>query len=260
VSASTKQTAMPGTAAGAGVRPGLDKQPDAVTAMFDRVAPRYDLLNLLMTAGYVRRWRRATTSAIEPRPGEWILDVAAGTGASSVPLARAGARVLASDPSPRMLEVGRRRHPGLDFAHADALELPFEDATFDTVTISFGLRNIADPPRALREMARVCRPGGRLVVCEFSTPTTSLLRAGHRRFVRMVLPWLGRLASSDPAAYHYLADTVLDWPDQRELAALVARSGWEHVEHRDLSGGIVAVHRATRSGGSPFSNRTENLR
>lgn len=252
--------ATPETATRPGVRPGLDKQPDAVTAMFDRVAPRYDLLNVLMTGGYVGRWRRATTSAIEPRPGEWILDVAAGTGASSVPLARAGARVLASDPSPRMLEVGRRRHPSLDFAPADALELPFEDETFDTVTISFGLRNIADPSRALREMARVCRPGGRLVVCEFSTPTSSLLRAGHRRFVQTALPLLGRLASSDPAAYHYLADTVLDWPDQRGLAALIARSGWENVEHRDLSGGIVAVHRATRRGARPFSTRSENPR
>ena len=252
--------ATPETATRPGVRPGLDKQPDAVIAMFDRVAPRYDLLNVLMTGGYVGRWRRATTSAIEPRPGEWILDVAAGTGASSVPLARAGARVLASDPSPRMLEVGRRRHPSLDFAPADALELPFEDETFDTVTISFGLRNIADPSRALREMARVCRPGGRLVVCEFSTPTSSLLRAGHRRFVQTALPLLGRLASSDPAAYHYLADTVLDWPDQRGLAALIARSGWENVEHRDLSGGIVAVHRATRRGARPFSTRSENPR
>lgn len=228
------------------VRPGLDRQPAAVTAMFDRVAPRYDLLNLMMTGGYVVRWRRATTAALAPRRGERILDVAAGTGASSLPLAEAGARVIASDPSPGMLAVGRRRHPHLDFVPADALDLPFADDSFDAVTISFGLRNIGDSERALREMARVCRPGGRLVLCEFSTPTTGLLRAGHRRVVRGLLPRLGRLASSDPPAYRYLADTVLAWPDQRALARVIAGCGWTDVRYRNLSGGIVAVHRAVR--------------
>lgn len=228
-------------------RPGLDRRPDTVTAMFDRVAPRYDLLNSMMTGGYVRQWRRATTAAIAPQPDEDILDVAAGTGTSTLPLAMAGARVIASDPSPGMLAAGRRRHPQLDFVHADALALPFADDSFDAVTIVFGLRNIGDPKRALREMARVCRPGGRLVVCEFSTPTTPLLRAGHRLVVRALLPMLGRLASSDPPAYHYLADTVLDWPDQHALAVAIAQCGWERVEHRNLSGGIVALHRATRA-------------
>ncbi|MRG58993.1 ubiquinone/menaquinone biosynthesis methyltransferase [Agromyces sp. CFH 90414] len=231
------------------VRPGLDRQPASVTAMFDRVAPRYDLLNLLMTGGHVTRWRQAATAALAPRRGEDILDVAAGTGTSSVPLAATGARVVASDPSPGMLAVGRRRHPHLDFVRADAFDLPFADATFDAVTITFGLRNIGDAERALREMARVCRPGGRLVVCEFSTPTTPLVRAGHRLVVRGLLPTLGRLASSDPPAYRYLADTVLDWPDQYALAAAIARCGWERVEHRNLSGGIVALHRATRPRG-----------
>jgi len=230
----------------AAVRPDLDRQPAAVTAMFDRVAPRYDLLNLLMTGGYVTRWRHATTRAIVPQRDEDILDVAAGTGTSSLPLAMAGARVTAADPSPGMLAVGRRRYPQLDFIAADALDLPFADATFDAVTIVFGLRNIGDPQRALREMARVCRPGGRLVVCEFSTPTTPMLRAGHRWVVRGLLPTLGRLASSDPPAYHYLAETVLDWPDQHSLARAISRCGWVRVEHRNLSGGIVALHRATR--------------
>jgi demethylmenaquinone methyltransferase / 2-methoxy-6-polyprenyl-1,4-benzoquinol methylase len=228
------------------VRPDLDRRPDAVVAMFDRVAPRYDLLNSLMTGGYVTRWRRATTKAIAPQRDEDILDVAAGTGTSSLPLAMAGARVTVSDPSPGMRAAGRRRHPQLDFVAADALDLPFADATFDAVTIVFGLRNIGDPQRALREMARVCRPGGRLVVCKFSTPTTPMLRAGHRWVVRGLLPTLGRLASSDPPAYHYLAETVLDWPDQHSLARAISRCGWVRVEHRNLSGGIVALHRATR--------------
>ncbi len=214
--------------------------------MFDRVAPRYDLLNLLMSGGLVSRWRRAATAAVAPRPGLDVLDVAAGTGASSLPLAEAGARVVASDPSTGMLEVGRRRHPQLVFARADALRLPFADASFDVVAISFGLRNIGDPERALREMARVCRPGGRLVVCEFSTPTSRLIRLGHRVVVTVLLPSLGRLASSDPPAYRYLADTVLAWPDQRRLAGLIAGCGWSDVAHRSLSGGIVALHRATR--------------
>jgi demethylmenaquinone methyltransferase/2-methoxy-6-polyprenyl-1,4-benzoquinol methylase len=227
--------------------PGLDRQPVAVAAMFDRVAPRYDLLNLMMTGGYVVRWRRAMTAAVAPRPGETILDVAAGTGTSSLPLAGAGARVTASDPSPGMLAVGRRRHPHLRFVQADALALPFADATFDVVTITFGLRNIGDAEHALREMARVCRPGGRLVLCEFSTPTGPLLRTGHRMVVRGLLPMLGRLASSDPPAYRYLAATVLDWPDQYALAATIRRCGWRHVEHRNLSRGIVALHRATRA-------------
>lgn len=241
-----RQTVYAHTRLGMAARPGMDRRRDAVVAMFDRVAARYDLVNALMTAGYVHRWRLATTSTVAPRPGERILDVAAGTGASSLPLVRAGAHVLASDPSPRMLEVGRLRHPDIDFTHADALELPFNDGVFDAVTISFGLRNIADPVRALSEMARVCRPGGRLIVCEFSTPTSALLRLGHRAFVRAVLPWVGRVASSDPAAYGYLADTVLDWPDQHDLSRLIASSGWRSVEHRNLSGGIVALHRAER--------------
>lgn len=233
------------------VRPGLDRQSAAVSAMFDRVAPRYDLLNLLMTGGYVTRWRRAVTAAIAPQPGERILDVAAGTGTSSVPLDKAGAQVVASDPSPGMLAAGRRRHPHLTFAYADALDLPFANASFDAVTISFGLRNIGDTERALREMARVCRPGGRLVICEFSTPMTPLLRAGHRAVVRRMLPALGRLASSDPPAYHYLAETVLSWPDQRALAAVIRASGWHDVEYRNLSGGVVAIHRAIRPSAKP---------
>lgn len=227
-------------------RPGLDRQPTAVAAMFDRVAPRYDLLNLLMSGGFVLRWRRAMTAAVAPRHGERILDVAAGTGTSSLALAAAGARVTASDPSPGMLAVGRQRHPHLDFVEADALDLPFPDASFDAVTITFGLRNIGDARRALREMARVCRPGGRLVICEFSTPTTPPLRFGHRLFVRGLLPALGRLAS-DPPAYRYLAETVLDWPDQFALAGVIGECGWDRVQHRNLSSGIVAIHRALRS-------------
>jgi demethylmenaquinone methyltransferase/2-methoxy-6-polyprenyl-1,4-benzoquinol methylase len=154
----------------------LDKQPHEVAAMFDDVAERYDLTNDVLSLGQTRLWRRAVAQAVDARPGQRVLDLAAGTGSSSLPFAAAGAQVVAADFSLGMLRVGKRAHPGLDLLAGDALRLPFADAAFDAVTISFGLRNVSDVDAALVEMARVTRPGGRLVVCEFSHPTWAPFR------------------------------------------------------------------------------------
>ncbi|HEX4790791.1 MAG TPA: ubiquinone/menaquinone biosynthesis methyltransferase, partial [Actinospica sp.] len=152
-------------------RASLAKEPHEVAAMFDGVAERYDLTNDLLSLGQTRLWRKAVAQAVDARPGERVLDLAAGTGTSSVPFLQAGASVVACDFSLGMLEVGRQRNPGLDFVAGDAMKLPFRDGSFDAVTISFGLRNVTDTTAALRELHRVTKPGGRLLVCEFSHPT-----------------------------------------------------------------------------------------
>jgi demethylmenaquinone methyltransferase/2-methoxy-6-polyprenyl-1,4-benzoquinol methylase len=227
-------------------RADLDKQPIEVAAMFDEVAERYDLTNDVLALGQTRLWRRAVVNAVAPRPGERILDLAAGTGTSSAPLAASGAAVVPCDFSLGMLRVGRRREPGLAFVAGDALRLPFSDATFDAVTISFGLRNTVDPEAALAEMARVTRPGGRLVVCEFSHPAFGPFRTLYSRYLMGALPGIARRASSNPDAYVYLAESIRAWPDQAELAAVMGRSGWRDVEWLNLTGGIVALHRGRR--------------
>lgn len=227
-------------------RADLDKQPTEVAAMFDEVAERYDLTNDVLALGQTRLWRRAVVNAIAPRPGERILDLAAGTGTSSAPLASQGASVVPCDFSLGMLRVGRRREPGLAFVAGDALRLPFADATFDAVTISFGLRNTVDPQAALTEMARVTRPGGRLVVCEFSHPAFGPFRTLYSRYLMGALPGIARRASSNPDAYVYLAESIRAWPDQANLAEIIRRAGWHDAEWLNLTGGIVALHRARR--------------
>jgi len=224
----------------------LDKQPHEVAAMFDAVARRYDLTNDVLSLGQDRRWRRLTVAAVDPRPGETVLDLAAGTGTSSVPFAEAGARVVPCDFSLGMLTAGKARRPELGFVAGDALRLPFADASFDAVTISFGLRNVARTTDALAEMLRVTRPGGRVVVCEFSTPTWPPFRTVYTEYLVRALPALARLVSSDPESYEYLADSIRAWPDQRGLARLMRDAGWRDVAYRNVSGGIVALHRAWR--------------
>ncbi|HET7326738.1 MAG TPA: demethylmenaquinone methyltransferase [Nocardioidaceae bacterium] len=224
----------------------LDKRPGEVASMFDDVAERYDLTNDVLSMGQDRRWRRAVLAAVDARPGEWVLDLAAGTGTSSQPFADAGARVVPCDFSQGMLRVGRRTRPGLDFTAGDAARLPFADAAFDAVTISFGLRNVVEPRQCLAEMLRVTRPGGRMVICEFSHPTQALFRTVYVEYLMRALPPVARAVSSNPEAYVYLAESIRAWPDQRGLAAWIRSSGWADVGWRDLSGGIVALHRATK--------------
>ena len=223
----------------------LDKDPADVAAMFDQVAPRYDLTNAVLSLGMDRTWRTAVASALDLRPGERVLDLAAGTATSSAALALTGADVVGCDFSLGMLRAAKP-HDGVDLVAGDALRLPFADGAFDAVTISFGLRNTADVDLALRELLRVTRPGGRLVVCEFSHPTWAPFRTVYVEYLMRLLPGVARRVSSDPEAYEYLAESIRAWPAQAELAGRLTGAGWHGTQWRDLTGGIVALHRATR--------------
>jgi demethylmenaquinone methyltransferase/2-methoxy-6-polyprenyl-1,4-benzoquinol methylase len=214
--------------------------------MFDAVAKRYDLTNDVLSFGQDRRWRREVLTAVDPGYGEKVLDLAAGTGTSSQPFADAGATVVPCDFSIGMLQVGKKQLPHLPFTAGDGTQLPFADDTFDAVTISFGLRNIVDPVKGLAEMRRVARPGGRLVVCEFSHPTWSPWRTVYLEYLMKTLPAVAKAVSSAPDAYVYLAESIRAWPDQAGLSRLLRGAGWSDVEYRNLSGGIVALHRATK--------------
>lgn len=253
----------------------LDKQPRDVAAMFDAVAGRYDLMNDLLSAGQVRLWRRAVTRIVAAGPGDKVLDLAAGTGTSARSFAAGGASVVACDFSLGMLRAGKDRGAELPragkagggksaggksaepragktsagsvtFVAGDALNLPFEDQSFDVTTISFGLRNVADTKRALEEMRRVTRPSGRLVICEFSRITSKPLDHVYRRYLLAGLPAIANRAARNPEAYVYLAESILDWPAQPELARTIEQAGWQSVRWRDLTLGIVAVHVARR--------------
>ncbi|MBN9178021.1 MAG: demethylmenaquinone methyltransferase [Microbacterium sp.] len=230
-------------------RADLGKDPSRVSGMFDEVAAGYDRTNTVLSLGQDKLWRIATTRAVAPKPGQRILDLAAGTGASSVALARSGAEVTAGDFSPGMIAEGRRRHghvPNVTFVQADAMALPFADDSFDTVTISFGLRNVNDPQLALREMLRVTAPGGRLVVCEFSHPQSAAFAGLYGFYNDRVLPIVAKTVSSNADAYDYLNESIRDWPDQVALSSRIRDAGWTQVAHRDLTFGIVALHRATK--------------
>jgi demethylmenaquinone methyltransferase/2-methoxy-6-polyprenyl-1,4-benzoquinol methylase len=230
-------------------RADLAKDPARVSGMFDQVAAGYDRTNTVMTVGNDALWRAATTRAVAPQKGERILDLGAGTASSSASLAAGGADVVAADFSPGMLEEGRRRHggiPNLGFVQADAMALPFGDDEFDAVTMSYSLRNVQDPKKALAELFRVTKPGGRVVINEFSTPPAPLLRGFYKLYNSQVLPRVARLAGTNGEAYDYLNESIREWPDQRTLAAWMREAGWIDVAWRNLSFGIVALHRARK--------------
>jgi demethylmenaquinone methyltransferase / 2-methoxy-6-polyprenyl-1,4-benzoquinol methylase len=217
--------------------------------MFDRVAPRYDLANAVLSLGQDARWRRVTAAAARPE-GAQVLDVAAGPGNVALELVRQGAdEVIALDLSFNMLRRGLPSGRTWHRAGSTGTRwpLPFPDATFDAVTISFGLRNVPEPEAALAEFARVLRPGGRVVVCEFSDPVWPPFRTVYRRYLVGALPRVAQLVSSSAPAYRYLADSILAWPDRGTLAGWMEDAGFVEVRVRDLSGGIVAVHRGMRS-------------
>ncbi|HXR45139.1 MAG TPA: bifunctional demethylmenaquinone methyltransferase/2-methoxy-6-polyprenyl-1,4-benzoquinol methylase UbiE [Pseudolysinimonas sp.] len=238
----------------------MDKQPGAVSGMFDAVARGYDRTNSVMSLGNDRLWRIATVRAVAPEPGERILDIAAGTGTSSAALARNGSTVVAVDFSPGMIAEGRKRHPRIEFVQADAEKLPFGDDEFDAVTISFGLRNIEHPKVALAEMYRVLKPGGRLVICEFSKPQRAVFRTGYGAYMRFIMPFVARAASSDPEAYDYLADSIRQWPDQGTLSQWIRGVGFTRVAYRNLTAGVVALHRGHKPEDPTIRASTERRR
>ena len=214
--------------------------------MFDEVAPKYDRTNAVLSAGNSWIWRRQTVRALAPSEGERILDIAAGTGTSSAAIARSGAEVVAVDFSPGMIEVARKKHPTIEFIEADATALPFSANEFDAVTISFGLRNIENPRKALKEMYRVLKPGGRIVVCEFSKPPRAILRAGYGAYLKHVMPRVVGLSSSNPEAYTYLAESINEWPGQVTLSQWLRGAGFTRVAYRNLTSGVVALHRGRK--------------
>jgi demethylmenaquinone methyltransferase/2-methoxy-6-polyprenyl-1,4-benzoquinol methylase len=224
----------------------LQKKPSEVAAMFDEVAVTYDRTNDLLSFGQDRAWRKKVLAEVNPQAGQSVLDLAAGTGSSSVVFAKPGVRVVAGDFSQGMLAVGRKRHPEIEFVFADATALPFEKNEFDAVTISFGLRNVVDTSKALREMLRVTKPGGRLVVCEFSKVTNLIVRLGYELYLRLLLPAFSRLGSKTPEAYTYLSDSIQAWPAQQALADIIAEAGWSNVRYRNLTFGVVALHIAEK--------------
>jgi demethylmenaquinone methyltransferase/2-methoxy-6-polyprenyl-1,4-benzoquinol methylase len=233
-------------------RPTRDKDAALVQAMFDRVAPRYDLANTIFSAGQDRHWRRVAAAATAIGPGDVVVDVAAGTGALSHDLATAGASVVALDFSWNMVATGAARAQAgtaddrIFWCNGDGTRLPLADASVDAVTIAFGLRNLPDPAAGLAEFARVTRPGGRLVVLEFSTPVSTPFRTVYQRYLVGAIPTLAQVVTSDPAAYRYLAESILAWPDQTELAQIITAAGWKGVRWKNLTGGVVAVHQAVR--------------
>jgi len=232
-------------------RADLGKDPQRVSGMFDQVAAAYDRTNSVLSLGNDRFWRVATLKAVAPKRGERILDLAAGTGTSSMAFVPSGAHVVAADFSRGMIAEGRRRHgnvPNLEFVQADATDLPFEDGEFDAVTMSFGLRNVNDPRRALRELRRVTKPGGRIVVCEFSHPPSRAFNGLYRFYNDRVLPVVAKAVSSNAEAYDYLNESIRDWPNQPTLASWMRDAGWTDVAYRKLTFGIVALHRGVNPG------------
>ena len=214
---------------------------EGVRAMFDRIAPVYDAMNRTMTAGLDRRWRRLTAEAVV-QPGDLVLDACCGTGDLAIAAVRAGGRVTGLDFSERMLERAGRKAPELDWVRGDLLQLPFPDASFDAATVGFGVRNVDDLERGLRELRRVLRDGGRLGILEITRPR-GLLSPFYRVWFDGVIPLLGKLLPGG-SAYTYLPARVRRFPGPDELAALVAATGFGAVSYRTFAGGIVALHTA----------------
>jgi demethylmenaquinone methyltransferase / 2-methoxy-6-polyprenyl-1,4-benzoquinol methylase len=235
----------PASAAG-GPRSGTLSEPQ-VQAMFDRIAAVYDLMNSVMTAGLHHRWRSRAADLAAAGPGDRVLDVATGTGDLAIELRRrvgAEGEVIGSDFSERMLELARQKAPDVRFEQANALALPYDDDSFDAATVGFGARNFSDLPQGLREMTRVVRPGGRVVILEITTPERPPLSWFFRMWFDRVVPLIGRVAG-DPDAYTYLPSSVRRFPDARGLGAAMAAVGLVDVRWVLTAGGIIAIHAGT---------------
>ncbi|WP_257181456.1 demethylmenaquinone methyltransferase [Corynebacterium cystitidis] len=222
----------------------LDKQPFDVAGMFDDVGKNYDITNTILSFGQDRYWRKRTRQRLNLKPGQKVLDLAAGTAVSTVELAKSGAWCVACDFSQGMLVAGRDRD--VPKVVGDAMQLPFDDESFDAVTISYGLRNIHDFRAGLREMARVTKPGGTLVVNEFSTPVVPVFSTIYKEYLMRALPAIAKVVSSNAPAYEYLAESIRAWPDQEGLAAEINANGWQDCGWQNLTFGIVAMHAATK--------------
>ena len=225
-------------------RASLDKKPHEVASMFDAVGKKYDLTNTILSFGQDRYWRKRTRRRLGLKPGDLMLDLAAGTGVSTEEFATTGAYCIACDFSFGMLAAGK--HRDVPMVCGDGTQLPFADNTFDAVTINYGLRNIVDFRAGLREMARVTKPGGTLVIGEFSTPVVPVFSTIYKEYLMRALPAVAKAVSSNPEAYVYLAESIRAWPNQEELAREIADNGWENVGWQNLTGGIVALHAATK--------------
>jgi demethylmenaquinone methyltransferase/2-methoxy-6-polyprenyl-1,4-benzoquinol methylase len=225
----------------------LAKQPSEVAAMFDSVAESYDRTNDLLSFGQDRIWRKLVLREVNPVAGQTVLDLAAGTGSSSIVFLIPGVKVIASDFSKGMLEVGKKRHPELEFVFADATKLPFKNASVDAVTISFGLRNVQEPKKALAEMLRVLKPGGKVVICEFSQVSFPVLKQLYSFYLKFVLPRLSKLLAKNMGAYEYLAESILAWPNQKQLVGWLVEAGFTDAKYRNASFGVVAIHSARKA-------------
>ena len=212
--------------------------------MFDRIARRYDTVNTVLSMGTDSGWRRRAARETGLAAGGSVLDVACGSGKLTAELARLAGpsgRAVGVDFSPRMLEIARHDHPGIDFIEGDALQLPFDDATFDATTIAFGLRNLADPVRGLREMLRMLKPSGRAVVLEFVRPPRGVVGGAYRVYLRTVLPAIGGILSGEPSAYRYLSDTVDSYRTPDELSDMASQAGLSDVRFVSLAMGTVGI-------------------
>jgi demethylmenaquinone methyltransferase/2-methoxy-6-polyprenyl-1,4-benzoquinol methylase len=221
-----------------------ERDPEAVRDMFDRVAPRYDLVNTVLSGGVDGAWRKRAARETRLRDGGSAIDVACGSGKLTAELGRLAlpkGRVVGLDFSPQMLEVARKEFPMLEFVEGDALAIPFDDGTFDAATIAFGLRNLADPVRGLREMARVLKRGGRAVVLEFVHPPRGPIGMGYRLYLKTLLPAIGGAISGDPPAYRYLSDTIDSYRTPEELRDMAGAAGWTDIRFHGLAFGTVGL-------------------
>jgi len=225
-----------------------EERRERIRRVFARVAPRYDLMNDLMSMGIHRAWKDLMVRAVGARAGQTLLDLAGGTGDVAARLAGPGRRVIVCDPSAEMMEAGQRRHPGagIEWLAGEAEAIPLPDASVDILTIAFGIRNVTRLETALAEMHRVLKPGGRVYCLEFSTPHR-LIRPAYDVFSFQVIPRLGALVAQAPEAYTYLVESIRRFPDQEAFAALFAAAGFAEVRYRNLSFGIACLHMATKA-------------